>query len=153
MGAMMKFFEEENFWIVKTVAHDNTRCSKGLNDEIEGLFQGMKLKVYNHFRHREPTTFELFYARTLEGCQRREYSKDDYIRLLLCHYSLGTLEYCVEILDHVQTIFGRCESMSKLREETLSALKYRVESNYRAYIFDSLQNRAKRLLRAIGLMN
>jgi FkbM family methyltransferase len=152
VGAIFDFFEKEEFWIVKTVIHDNTRCSKVLNEEIGALFTGMGTKVYNHFRHREPTTFELFYARTLDGCQRRGYSKDDYMRLFLCHYSLGTLEYCLEILDHVQTIFGDCKSISELRKETLSVLKGRVESNYGAYIIDSLKNRALRFLRAVGLM-
>ena len=152
MGTIMDFFEKEEFWIVKTVAHNNTRCCKSLNEEIGGLFQGMGLKAYNHFRHQEPTTFELFYARTLEGCKRRNYSKDDYIRLFLCHYSLGTFEYCLEILDHVRTIFGDCDFISKLREKTVSELKNRVFSNYGAFIFDSLQNRAKRILRFIGLI-
>ena len=146
IGDIMNFFEAEDFWVVKVEEHWNTRRRKELNDELNAQFQGFDLKVFKHFTHKEPTTYELFYARTLKGCKKRGYSKDDYLRLYLSHFALGTFEYCIEILDCMIREFGPCETTQRLRELSISTIRDQVAKNRIPYLVESMKFRIGRLL-------
>lgn len=110
---------DNDFWIVEMRPHWNTRISKKHIEQIKQRYQGKNRKIFEYSKHKEVTTLEFSYLRTIEGCKKRNYSFEKFVNLYVCHFVLGAFEYCLEILFEMEKIFNKKEIIDLLIEITL----------------------------------
>jgi FkbM family methyltransferase len=145
LPSMHELMLNNDFWIVEMRPHWNTRISANLMTKLTQRYQGQNNKIFKYSKHKEVTTLEFCYLRTIEGAKKRTYNLEDFLRLFLCHYSLGVFEYCLEILDSTEHLFGKSELVNALRQETLKAMDVRVLKSKLPYYIEALVFRLRRL--------
>ncbi|OLT61228.1 FkbM family methyltransferase [Moorena bouillonii] len=137
---------KHDFWIAQMRPHWNTRISSNTSCELSSRYQGQDRKIFEYSKHREVTTLEFCYLRTIEGAKKRNYTFEQFLKLFTCHFSLGVFEYCLEILNEMDQSFSNSKTVEILRKETLAAIDKRVEKSKTPYYISALIFRLKSLL-------
>lgn len=137
---------QHDFWIAEMRPHLNTRISGEASQILGDRYQGQAKKIFEYSKHREVTSLEFCYLRTIEGARKREYSFDQFAGLFACHFSLGIFEYCLEILTEMEKSFGSSELINDLRKETYTSIDERVRRSKIPYYISAVRSRLKSIL-------
>lgn len=146
LPSMHELMLEKDFWIVEMRPHWNTRISANRLKELEQRYKGKTQNIFQYSKHKEITTLELCYVRTLEGAKKQNYEFEQFICLFLCHFILEAFEYCLEILSEIENLFGNNEILDLLRQETFNSIDERTQRAQIPYYVDALIFRLKRML-------
>ena len=145
LPSMHELMLNNDFWIVEMRPHWNTRISADRLQTLKQRYNGRNNKIFQYSKHKEVTTLEFCYLRTIEGAKKHSYSQEEFLRLFLCHYVLGVYEYCLEILIEIEELFGKSELINTLRKETYTAMDYRVRKSMIPYYVEAILFRLRRL--------
>lgn len=145
LPSMHELMLNNDFWITEMRPHWNTRISAKHLETLKQRYKGQDKKIFQYSKHKEVTTLEFCYLRTIEGAKKRNYNLEDFLRLFLCHYSLGVFEYCLEILAEIENLFGKSKIVDFLRQETLNEIDFRLRKSQIPYYVEALVWRLRRL--------
>lgn len=147
MPEIHRFMLERNFWIADTVPHWNSRVSKDGYNHILQLIPEKDRKFYQFSRPKQVTTYELFYLKTIEGAVKDGYDYKEFLTLLVCHFAIGSYEYCIDILSEMKNRFPeKSEDLSTLSVIVDEQIKAIVRNTKKKYYLEAVFSRVKRFL-------
>jgi len=145
LPAMHELMLENDFWVVEMRPHWNTRMTSDSYRKINERYKEQIYKVFRYSMHQQPTTLESCYARTIEGAKKRDYDFNMFMQLYLCYFTLGAFEYCLEILNSIESLFGGNETIEQLRQKTLETIDERTRKHQFSYYLDAIKFKFKKI--------
>ena len=138
----------EEFWVAEMTSHLRTRGSRRTLDEVErSQGHGRRRRLFEYSMHREPTSLELTYLRTLRGVRKSGMDQNGLIRLFACHYAVGAFEYCVEIIGELASRGLSAVQCKELTEIAFSGVRERMRRATPHFFLDRIRSKLERWLR------